>query len=96
MGGDYRGGGTRPKKILLGGCKRNHPSIIVPCSKKKLFSILITVLVYCFPTFKFPNAYINLYMPLSPSDLVVTVIGLFPLPCLDNLSTCAIAANFVN
>jgi len=35
-------------------------------------------------------------MPLSLSDLVVTVIGLLPLPCLDNLSTCAIAADFVN
>ena len=41
---------------------------------------MINVLVYCFPIFNFPNAYINLYVPLSASDLVVTVVGSLPLP----------------
>jgi len=53
---------------------------------------LITVLVYCFPTFKFPNAYINLYLPLSPSDLVVTVVACFSSFCAHR--SCTIPFHF--
>ena len=77
MGGNYRGTGGRvpPKKKIVWGRKRKRPPIIAPFSNffKNFFSILFTVLVYCVPTFKFPDAYINLYVPVSPSDLVVPV-----------------------
>ena len=76
MGGDYRGdgdGGTRPPQKNWGR-KANRPPIIAPFSIFFHFDYGISIIVF---PFKFPNAYINLYVPLSPSDLAVTVVACF-------------------
>ena len=59
--------GGRVPKILFGDTNVSVPQYLLHLVNFFKTSILITVLVYCFPTFKSPNL-INLYVPLSDSE----------------------------